>query len=145
VKFYGWADQSPPGAELSAPKIHQKAGGVGTYADPISISGDLAQAPAGTIVYMPSFQKYGVFEDGVECAPDCTTATAAGSREFDLWTKSDASTPSAAGSPIDKCQVFLEKTAMRTVIYNPDPNQTVSSEPIFDQATLHCYGFPGQI
>jgi hypothetical protein len=145
VKYYGWADQSPPGAELSAPKIHTKAGGVGTYADPISVSADLSVSPSGTIIYIPAFQKYLVVEDGVECAPDCTTATAAGSREFDIWTQSNASTPSATGSPIDKCQTFLETTLQRTVIYNPDANRPVSSEPLFDQATLHCFGYSGQI
>jgi hypothetical protein len=36
VTFYGWVDNSPPGAGIAHPCIHNHAGGVGTYSNPVT-------------------------------------------------------------------------------------------------------------
>lgn len=69
---YSYWDNTPPGsADISNSVIHQKAGGTGTYADPItlavghSISGstDTLDYPAGTRFYFPFLKKYVIVED----------------------------------------------------------------------------------
>jgi hypothetical protein len=32
--FYGWWDNTPPGGDIAYPKIHDTAGGAGSFADP---------------------------------------------------------------------------------------------------------------
>lgn len=72
ITGYGWPDNTPKGsAEISHPVIHSLAGGVGTFADPITlavghtISGgtDTLDYKAGTKFYMPNLQKYFIVED----------------------------------------------------------------------------------
>src|SRR5437763_17196568 len=40
VTLYGFVDNSPPSAIISNPVIHQKAGGTGTFSDPITFATD---------------------------------------------------------------------------------------------------------
>ena len=69
---YGYWDNTPPGsAEISKPVIHRKAGGKGTWRDPVTIAvGHVIEggrqtldfAP-GTRFYIPRLQKYAIVED----------------------------------------------------------------------------------
>lgn len=69
---YSFWDNTPPGsAEISKPVIHRKAGGTGTYADPVTIAvghrieggrQTLDFAP-GTRFYIERLQKYAIVED----------------------------------------------------------------------------------
>jgi hypothetical protein len=69
---YAYWDNTPPGsAEISKPVLHRKAGGIGTYRDPItiavghSITGNrqtLDYAP-GTRFYIVNLRKYAIVED----------------------------------------------------------------------------------
>src|SRR5579872_6680363 len=38
VTFYGWVDNSPPGAAIAHPCIHNTAAGVGTYSNPVTFA-----------------------------------------------------------------------------------------------------------
>ena len=64
-------DNSPPGNAISYPTIHSSAGGVGTYADPITFATDKKEYPPGTILYVPFIEKYVIMEDDcVQCDSD---------------------------------------------------------------------------
>ncbi|MGW1467831.1 cysteine/serine endopeptidase inhibitor [Streptomyces sp. NPDC002308] len=69
---YTWFDNTPRGsAQISAPVIHDQAGGTGTWADPITLAvghsteggGDTLDYPAGTRFYMPKVRRYFIVED----------------------------------------------------------------------------------
>lgn len=69
---YTWWDNTPAGsADIALPVIHSKAGGTGTYADPItlavghSITGGVSTPdfPAGTLFYIPNVRAYFIVED----------------------------------------------------------------------------------
>lgn len=72
VTGYGYWDNTPPGsAEISRPVVHRKAGGTGTYADPVTIAvGHVIEngrqtldfAP-GTRFYIQRLRKYAIVED----------------------------------------------------------------------------------
>lgn len=72
VTGYGYWDNTPPGsAAISKPVVHRKAGGTGTYNDPVTIAvghvieGDrqtLDFAP-GTRFYIERLRKYAIVED----------------------------------------------------------------------------------
>ncbi len=69
---YSYWDNTPPGsAEISKPVIHRKAGGKGTYSDPITIAvghtiignRQTLDFKAGTRFYLPNLRKYAIVED----------------------------------------------------------------------------------
>src|SRR5271155_3846774 len=73
VTYYGWPDNSPPGAAIAHPVIHATAGGVGSYCDPTTFateptSAENKEIPYGTRIYVPAVDKYFIRED------DCTTS-----------------------------------------------------------------------
>jgi hypothetical protein len=105
-------DNCPPGGDIAYPKIHKLAGGVGTYADPITFASSKKETPPGTIIYVFFLQKYfisataphiwgllrtqpaltstAVEDDCGECDSDWTKHK---KYHFDLWTGPDAVTP----------------------------------------------------
>lgn len=69
---YSYWDNTPPGsARIARPVVHRRAGGSGTYDDPITVavghskSGGQSRMdyPAGTRFYFPNLMKYGIVED----------------------------------------------------------------------------------
>jgi len=48
-EFVHTKDNCPPGGAIAYPVIHQQAGGVGTFQDPITYAGDVDVTPAGTM------------------------------------------------------------------------------------------------
>lgn len=69
---YTWHDNTPPGSAVIARSVvHDRAGGVGTWEDPITVAvGHSAtgsvhtwDVPAGTRLYFPDLARYGVVED----------------------------------------------------------------------------------
>jgi hypothetical protein len=68
VTFYGWVDNSPPGAGIAHPCIHNHAGGVGTYNNPVTFAepNDL-HGPWCQKIYVPFLKKYFIHED--QCHP----------------------------------------------------------------------------
>ena len=72
VTGYSYWDNTPPGsADISHPVIHTKAGGTGTFANPVTLAvghsiiggKDILDYPAGTKFYLPYLQKYAIVED----------------------------------------------------------------------------------
>jgi hypothetical protein len=73
--FYAAFDNDPSGSLTIAYPTpegkHARAGGVGTYANPITLAADVRWLPAGTRVYAPRWRKYFIMEDQcVECEAD---------------------------------------------------------------------------
>ena len=69
---YTWFDNTPEGSpDISNPVKHKKAGGAGTYADPVTIAvghsletgKDVLDFPAGTLIYLPDVRRYFIVED----------------------------------------------------------------------------------
>lgn len=65
---YSYWDNTPPGsADICCSVIHRKAGGIGTYDDPITVavpgSGSSMEFRAGTRFYSPDLRRYLIVED----------------------------------------------------------------------------------
>jgi 3D (Asp-Asp-Asp) domain-containing protein len=142
VTFYGWADNSPPGAAIAYPKsggfatLHDAAGGTGTLADPITFATDKAEFPPGTILYVPFIKKYVIMEDDcVECDADYS-----GSHKLhiDLWMNSNASEDKNA---LIQCEDAWTRTTTNVEASPPD-NRAVTTAPLFDPSTNTCRTAP---
>ena len=141
---YTYWDNTPPGsADISDPVIHAKAGGMGTYSDPITIAvghsitngKDTLDFPAGTKFYIPNVRRYFIVEDtcGDGKTPQngpCHKGAPAGTDVWvDLWI--DGATGSS--SQADACAGVLTDTngIAHLMIQNPASNFRVVSGPIF--------------
>lgn len=132
VTFYGWPDNSPPGAAIAYPVIHSQAGGTGTYNDPVTFATDQNEFPPGTIVYVPFLSKYFIMED--DCAQCDSDWENSQSYHIDLWTGGDGSN---ADQQI-QCEDFLTHNSA-DVIVNPPSDLSVDTTPLFDPNTGACY------
>ena len=87
VTGYTWWDNSPPGsAQISRPVLHERAGGKGTYRDPITVAvGYTSDGPDfayGTRFYLPDLKKYFIVED---ICGACHRARAGTDYTLDIW------------------------------------------------------------
>jgi hypothetical protein len=155
MTFYGYFDNSPPGTAIAHPVLHSGAGGVGTFADPISfaVAPEVQKSvPPGTIMYIPSLQKYFIMEDDcTDSGPGgvavqgqgCDGELLSGKNEFDLWIDGDPKTtakdnPGAGTKNTDKNMTSCEDklTASKvTVIMNATEGQPVDSTPMLNNGT----------
>jgi hypothetical protein len=107
---YSFQDNTPAGsAIISMPVIHSKAGGTGTFADPITTavpgSSGSPETPKGTRIYVARLKRYFVVED--------SGATKESVLHFDLYVGGEGFSKSAS----DKC--MNSYTAKLPVIINP--------------------------
>jgi 3D (Asp-Asp-Asp) domain-containing protein len=141
VTFYGWADNSPPGSAIAYPKsggqptVHDSAGGVGTFVDPITFATDPTEFPPGTRLYVPFIQKYVTMEDS--CS-DCATDWASHKWHIDIWMNSSASENATA---LLNCENSWTRS-QTDVELNPPPTRTVTTAPLFDPSTNTCRTTP---
>jgi len=69
VTAYGWWDNDPPGSatiafpSLNGKRTHFRAGGVGSYDDPITFAADPKVFKKGTMIYIPRLMKFFIMED----------------------------------------------------------------------------------
>ncbi|HVV39110.1 MAG TPA: hypothetical protein VHD31_02170 [Candidatus Paceibacterota bacterium] len=136
---YTYWDNTPPGSsDISNPIIHSKAGGTGTFSDPItvavghSISGgkDTLDYPAGTKFYLPYIKKYFIVEDtcGDGNTPQngpCHTGYE-GHPWLDLWIDGANGTRSSSNTCAE------DITEVHLVIQNPASNYAVSAGPVYN-------------
>jgi hypothetical protein len=146
LTFYGWWDNTPPGGDISYPKLHSTAGGTGTYADPITFATSTSEISAGTRVYVPRVKKYFIMEDSCEeCSADWSgngPNGGPGLRHIDLWLGGKN------GNPFDaiNCEDALthynadNTPVLEPVIVSPANNEVVDSTPLFNTSTGACYG-----
>ena len=140
VTLYGWPDNSPPGADIAYPVIHQKAGGVGTWQNPVTFATDKAEFKIGTKLYVPEVKRYFIMEDDcVECDQDWTGHGPDGGprfRHIDLWVGGTATTSASA---VIACEDKLTMSS-GAVIVNPSTSLPVTAGPIFNPSTGTCNG-----
>jgi len=140
---YGWYDNTPPGC---ATAYSGCARGNGTYKHPITFASDKQEFPVGTILYYPTIEKYVVMgDDCQECDEDWSGKGPDGGPHFhhvDLWIGGKG------GNEFDviNCEDGLTQglpdgAALQTpFIVNPPANMPVSTEPLFNSHTNHCFG-----
>jgi len=132
VTFYGGPDNDPPGStDIAYPNgRHGSAGGVGSYADPITLATDPRELPPGTLVYAPQWQKYFVMEDDCE---ECIDEWGADHHpHVDLWT-------GATGSKLLACENTLTPDDPVALEINPPSDRPVDLRPLYDPATNTCW------
>ncbi|RJQ71558.1 hypothetical protein D5S17_27540 [Pseudonocardiaceae bacterium YIM PH 21723] len=131
VTFYGALDNDPPGsADIAYPTLHQKAGGTGTYADPITFATAKEEHPPGTRIYFAPVKRYFIMEDlCAQCAGEWPT----GYRHIDLWTGN------STNPAILKCEEALTPDGQVQAIVDPPSNLPVVPGPLFNDATGQCY------
>ena len=141
---YTYWDNTPPGsADIALPVIHEKAGGMGTYADPITIAvGHVISSgkstpdyPAGMKFYVPNVRRYFIVEDlcGDGSTPQngpCHKGYPLGTVAwFDMWIDGATGTKSQTNS----CAEAV--TGSFLVIKDPAPNYQVVTGPVFQDST----------
>jgi len=118
VTGYSWQDNTPPGGAISNPVLHQAAGGVGTYADPITVAvghsiinrRDILDYPQGTRFYISAFRRYFIVEDtcgdgGHPQNGPChnlSEAPRGATTWLDVWVGGKGGTASAVDACMDK-------------------------------------------
>lgn len=90
---------APGSAAISHPVIHRSAGGVGSYADPVTLAvayrGRTPQFPYGTRFYLPEYRKYFIVED---ICGACYRIPSGAEYKIDLWVDGRSLSRSAARS-----------------------------------------------
>jgi hypothetical protein len=136
---YTYWDNTPPGsADISNPIIHQKAGGTGTFSDPITLAvghsyatgKDVLDYQAGTKFYIPYLKKYFIVEDtcGDGNHPEngpCHSGYQ-GNPWLDMWIDGANGTRSVTNTCAE------DITEIHTVIQNPASNYAVVVGPVFN-------------
>jgi hypothetical protein len=137
--YYGWYDNTPPGC---ATAYSGCAGGTGTYQHPITFASDKREFPVGTILYYPTIEKYvRMGDDCQECDQDWSGKGPDGGprlHHVDLWI-------GGQGDVINCEDALTQGTPsgaplLTPFIVNPPADMPVSTEPLFDAATNHCFG-----
>jgi len=135
--FYAAIDNDPPGSldiAYPAPQgMHTRAGGIGTYADPITLASDARWLPIGIRVYAPRWRKYYIMEDEcVECEADWS---ANHFHHVDLFM------PPSLGAGVLACEDAATKDQAENdiIILNPGPNYAVDPTPLYTDTSGCVY------
>ena len=139
ITGYSYWDNTPAGSStISDPVLHKVAGGIGTYADPITIAVghsiingvDILDFPKGTRFYIPNLRRYFIVEDtcGDGNTPQngaCHTGYPSGASFWlDVWVGGGTVSSSVSNS----CMNAI--TDIHRVIKNPASNYAVVSGEI---------------
>lgn len=121
ISGYSWADNSPPGSSIiSMPVLHSKAGGRGSWVDPITTavpgSSSSPETPKGTRIYVARLKRFFIVEDSGATKEDVL--------HFDLYVGGEGLPKSAS----DKC--MNSYTSKVQVIINPPKNLPVTLGPL---------------
>ncbi|KAJ5462107.1 uncharacterized protein N7458_003659 [Penicillium daleae] len=127
ITFYGYPDNSPPGPDTAhnCGGRNYKAGGSGTYNNPVTIATAPGELNVCEIVYLPLLTKYGRYED--DCA-QCTTDYKNGQHHIDIWTGSSTTN---GGQKQINCEDDLTPGGRYSIVRNPPTNYTVNAAPLF--------------
>lgn len=137
VTFYSFWDNTPPGtADISHPVIHSKAGGTGTFNDPITLAvghsivngKDILDTPAGTKFYF--YSRYWIVEDtcGDGNTPQNGPCHKGYPSDAKMWIDGYADGKNTTKSKANQCMENL--TGVVEVIQNPTNNYAVDISPI---------------
>ena len=122
ITGYTYWDNSPPGsAQIARPVLHDRAGGVGTYRDPITVAvGTGSGGPEfafGTKFYLPDLKKYFIVED---ICGACSRDRPGSDYTLDIWLDGRDRSSGAATS----CS--YEVTGLQPAVRNPSPGLPVA-------------------
>lgn len=121
--FYGYPDNSPPGADIAYTQCGRSAaGGTGTYDDPLTFASAEGEFQICDVIYAPYLKKYLRFED--ECDQCTSDWNNGGTWHIDVWTGS--STQDGGQNQID-CEDNLTPES-QSIILNPDSGLEVDSK-----------------
>lgn len=138
VTAYTWFDNTPQGSpDISHPVLHQKAGGIGTYEDPVTVAvghsletgEDVLDVPAGTRIYLPDVRRYFIVEDTCgdgptpEDGPCHSGAEERGGASIwiDIWIGGEGAQESFARDCTEQV------TGVRTAVFHPADNYVVAA------------------
>lgn len=121
ITGYSFQDNTPPGsAEISMPVLHSKAGGTGTFQDPITTavpgSASSPETAKGTRIYVAKLRRYFIVED--------SGASKASGKHFDLYVDGQGFSKSAS----DAC--MNSYTGSSQIIVNPPAGEPVTVGPL---------------
>jgi hypothetical protein len=123
---YSYWDNTPPGsADIARPVIHNKAGGKGTYQDPITLAvGHAKHAfshkmdfPTGTRFYFPRLRKYAIVEDLCGDGPKPQNGPCHSGKNGNYWVDIYVDGQHAGEAASNRCMYRI--TGMQDVIMNP--------------------------
>lgn len=128
MTFYAAYDNDPPGStDIAYPnERHSKAGGTGTFADPLTFATDPNELPPGTLIYYAPLRKYFVMED--ECAECIDDWKATKRPRIDMWTSA------TTDKVVLACEEKLTPDGLVSVEINPPADRPVDTRPLLDAA-----------
>ena len=140
MTLYGYADNSPPGTAIAHPCLHRTAGGVGTYANPVTFATDVNELGWCQIIYVPYMKRYFIHED--ECSQCDTNWNDSHLYRFDMWAGGDAGSrrPPERGA-LRACESTWTRAdsvtdpANPTIMIDPPAGLPVTTTPIFSGST----------
>jgi 3D (Asp-Asp-Asp) domain-containing protein len=130
MTFYGWVDNDPPGKSIAYPHrryptaIHNEAGGLGSYENPITLAAKKGRWPVGTRFYISELKKYGILED--LCA-NCTD------NHLDVWMESNGNYP----TELLDCENRWTRSRVEAEV-SPPAIYSVDLKPFFNTFTGEC-------
>ena len=138
ITYYAWGDNDPPNSsQIAYPhnrypaSLHDQAGGIGTYDDPITFATDPNEFAIGTKLYIPYIKKYVIMEDW--CA-GCVDNWNNEEYHIDIWLNSNDSFT----NELNACAHAL--TRRNTVIeVDPPAGKPVNTSLLFDMKYGSCY------
>ena len=137
ITYYGWYDNSPSGKNIAYPhkkysaSIHDKAGGTGSYKDPITFATDRDLYKPGTIIYVPYIKKYIIMEDMCEgCIENWQDEKR---KHIDIWIESKDSFE----DELYQCQRKYTRSSIEVEL-NPPSDREVNKTPLFNTSTGKC-------
>lgn len=122
--FYGFPDNSPPGAATAYNCLGRGyiAGGDGSYDNPLTFASAPGEYKRCEVVYSPYVKKYLIFQD--TCAA-CTDDFENGIKHVDLFL---GSTTHNAHKDVKKCERALTPDEAQTVVRSPGKNRDADSK-----------------
>ena len=138
ITYYSAFDNDPPGStQIAHPTaLHPEAGGIGTYADPVSFASaeGTGEYPFATIIYVPQDKKYYVRDD--TCAVSATAINGCGDvSHVDLYIKANTA---KNDSRVTGCEDQRTPDGKAEIIVNPAPNLEVDATLVWNPKTNSC-------
>ncbi|KAL9065030.1 MAG: hypothetical protein Q9157_007620 [Trypethelium eluteriae] len=132
MTFFGWPDNSPPGAgkAYTCPGRGPTSGGTGDYDDPVTIATAIGELNVCDTIYIPYLKKYGIFEGYCQ---DCIDDWKERKRRIDIWT---GSSQEGGGEDQNTCErKFTPTAASQTIIRYPPRGLDVNKGSLYDKNT----------
>ena len=138
MTLYGYVDNSPPGRSIAHPCIHRRAGGAGTFTNPVTFATDVKEVGWCQIIYVPYMKRYFIHEDECsECDHDWRTLH---KYRFDMWAGGDAaSLKNPEKTALLRCEDTWTRWQRHRRPRQSDHHPGPPAEPSRDVgADLHC-------